>query len=146
MSEAFSVLLIDDHTRLRDLYRIALASEPLLEIRGEAKDGEEGARLAEDLQPDLVVLDLSMPTRDGLQALQDIKHGAPKARIVVLSGFMRERVEPLVLEMGANAYVEKGVAIEELSAAFLRVAQEAPKGPARRYAQDDLAARARELV
>lgn len=146
MSDRFSVLLIDDHSRLRELYRIALANEPLLEVRGEAEDGAQGARLAKEIQPDLVVLDLSMPTRDGLQALQDIKQGAPQARVLVLSGFMRDRVGPLVLEMGANAYFEKGVAMEEIPTAFLRVARELPKAAARTYSADALAVRVRELV
>lgn len=146
MSDLYSVLLIDDHQRLRELYKIALQDERRLHVSAEAADGLEGARLAREMKPDLVVLDLSMPTRDGLQALQDIKRDVPDARIVVLSGFLRDRVEPLVLELGANAYVEKGLPIEEIPVMLLRVAREEPRLATREYSPSALETRVRDLV
>lgn len=144
--DPYQVMLVDDHERLRELYKIALDGEPRLQVVAEAGDGEEGARVARERRPDLVVLDLSMPGRDGLQALQDIRRDVPEARIVVMSGFVRDRVEPLVLEMGANAYIEKGVPMEEIPRLLLRFAEEAPRAATRRLAQDDLQRRAKELI
>lgn len=146
MNEVYSVLLIDDHERLRELYKIALRDETRLHVSAEAADGLEGARVARETRPDLVVLDLSMPTRDGLQALQDIRRDVPQARIVVLSGFVRDRVEPLVLELGANAYVEKGIPMDEIPPMLLRVAEEGPRAATRRYAPHALEERVRALV
>lgn len=146
MNGPYSVLLIDDHQRLRELYKIALQGEPRLQVSAEAADGLEGARLARETSPDLVVLDLSMPTRDGLQALQDIKREVPQARVIVLSGFVRDRVEALVLELGANAYIEKGISMDEIPPMFLRIAAETPREATRHYAPAALEERVRALV
>lgn len=146
MTERYRVVLVDDHARLRALYRIALSMDATFEVVGEAGDGEEGARVARERSPDLVVLDLSMPGRDGLEALQDIKRDVPAARIVVLSGFMRERVEPLVTQLGANGYLEKGLPLAEISGALLRFAREAPRAPAEHVDHDDLRRRVAELI
>ena len=140
------ILLVDDHARLRELYRMALQGEPDLQVVAEAEDGEQALRLAREHRPDLVVMDLSMPRRDGLQALQDLKQALPEDRVVVLSGFLRDRVEPLVMEMGANAYVEKGLPARDMAPLLLAMAAQAPRAPGKRFTRSELEQRVMDLV
>lgn len=142
----YKVLLVDDHARLRELYKRALQREPHLQVAAEASDGEQAVAAAQATQPDLIVLDLSMPNADGLQALQRLKLVTPQARILVLSGFMRERVEGLVREMGANAYAEKGIPAPELPDLLLRVAAEPAQPAGSPMARSELEDRIRALV
>jgi DNA-binding NarL/FixJ family response regulator len=140
------VVVVDDHERIRELYRIAFALDGRVEIVGEGSSGDEALALAQTLAPDVLLLDLSMPKRDGLQALVDIKAKAPATRVVVMSGFMRERVEDLVLRLGANAYVEKGVPVADLPGLLLRLAAEPPAAPGTPLAPGEFEARVAALV
>jgi DNA-binding NarL/FixJ family response regulator len=116
------VLLCDDVSAFRDLARHWLKDESGIEVVGEAADGNEGVRQARALQPDVVLLDLSMPECDGLEAIPGIRAGSPDARIVALSGFTAERMAEPALAQGATAYVEKGVPFCEIVAAIRGVA------------------------
>ena len=101
------VLLCDDSPQIRELLRIVLELEGN-EVVSEAENGREAVDEAERLQPDVVVLDLSMPVMDGLEALPEIKRVAPHARIIVLSGFDNDRLVSQALALGADHYVPKG--------------------------------------
>lgn len=101
------VLLCDDSPQIRELVRIVLELEGN-EVVSEAENGREAVDEAERLQPDVVLLDLSMPVMDGLEALPEIKRVAPEARIVVLSGFDNDRLVSQALALGADHYVPKG--------------------------------------
>lgn len=103
-----TLVTIDDHADLRRLFRLAFEKSPFLVI-GEASDGRMGVEAVRRLQPQMVLLDLSMPDMDGLEALVEIRKAAPGSRIVVLSGFTKERLGPVVAELGAVDYIEKGV-------------------------------------
>lgn len=107
------VVSIDDHADLRRLYRLAFAGTPL-QMVGEASDGRQGITAVMEHKPDLVLLDLSMPNMDGLETLLSIRRSNPDARVVVLSGFTRDRVGELVRSFGAIDYIEKGVRPGEL--------------------------------
>jgi DNA-binding NarL/FixJ family response regulator len=100
------VLLVDDVADIRLLLRSLFAVYPGVEVVGEAGDGQQAIELAGTTQPDLVVLDLSMPVMDGVAALPAIREAAPGARVVVLSAIPRS-VDPGAMEAGAVAYVEK---------------------------------------
>jgi DNA-binding NarL/FixJ family response regulator len=102
------VLIADDVRELRQLLRIALEANGGFEVVAEAADGVEAVDQAAAHAPDLVVLDLSMPRLDGLEALPQILSVAPGAKVVVLSGFEAGRMEAAALDLGASAYVEKG--------------------------------------
>lgn len=102
------VLIVDDVADLRLLLRVALAPIQEFEVIAEASDGFEAILQAELHQPDLVILDLSMPRLDGLEALPRILEVAPGARVVVLSGFDESRMREPALAAGAVAYLEKG--------------------------------------
>lgn len=110
------VLLADDTAQLRTLLKSKLTGSGRFEVVAEAGDGEQALDAARRTRPDLVLLDLSMPVMDGLQALPLLREALPDAVIVVFSGFQGESVEKTVLTRGADAYLEKGQSLIRLLA------------------------------
>ena len=102
------VVIADDVDDLRLLLRVALDATGGFSVMAEAADGLEAVERARAHQPDLLVLDLSMPGLDGLEALPLIRAQAPETKVVVLSGFAAQRMAPAALAAGAVAYLEKG--------------------------------------
>ena len=100
------ILLCDDEPNYRFLLRAVLEPEGAV-IVGEAGDGEECLRLARELQPEYIVLDLNMPRMDGLTALPRLREAAPAAKIVVLSTARAEEAADNVVELGARGFVSK---------------------------------------
>jgi DNA-binding NarL/FixJ family response regulator len=94
---------------------------PGLLVVGEARDGNKAITEAKRLQPDVILLDLSMPVRTGLDALPEIRNVAPEAKVIVLSGFLASTTAPKVLEIGASLFIEKGANPEEIVAAIEEV-------------------------
>jgi YesN/AraC family two-component response regulator len=86
-----------------------------LEVVGEAADGKQAVELVTLEKPDAVILDLSMPVMDGLEAIPLIKEASPQTKIVVLSGFEADRMAEAALELGAERYLQKGVGLGEIS-------------------------------
>jgi two-component system response regulator NreC len=118
MTHKTRILLADDHAVLRAGLRLLLNNQPEFEVIGEASSGIEALTLAESLQPDLILLDLSMPGLGGLDALPALRRYAPSARILILT--MHDDPEYLrqALKSGAAGYVLKKAAdVELLSAA-----------------------------
>jgi DNA-binding NarL/FixJ family response regulator len=111
-----TVFLVDDVPDMRMLLRVALEADPELRVVGEAGDGAEALEGIARTQPDVVVLDLSLPGIDGLEVLSRISAVAPNADVVVFSGYTAERMEETALGRGASRYVEKGTRIEQLVA------------------------------
>lgn len=109
------VVIADDASDIRMLLRLSLGADGRFQVVGEAEDGAAAIALAEEAEPDVVVLDLSMPVMDGLQAAAAIRGRWPDMRIVVLSGFTAERMSERALACGADRYVEKGAAMKELA-------------------------------
>lgn len=128
-SSEIGVLICDDVDAMRRLLGVVIGLHAGLRVVGEACDGNEAVAEAKRLQPDVILLDLSMPRRTGLDALPEIKQVAPDARVIVLSGFLASTVEADVLALGADRYIEKGAdpdliatAIQEVAAQRLPVA------------------------
>ena len=115
--DAARVLVVDDAVDLRVLLRIALADAPHLQVVGEAEDGRQAVEQARLLQPDVVLLDLSMPVMDGITALPQIRRACPSAKVLALSGFDAGRMRQEALDAGADGYLEKGGPTAELVAA-----------------------------
>ncbi|MEA3021105.1 MAG: hypothetical protein QOI47_2629 [Actinomycetota bacterium] len=107
------VLIVDDAPSTRHFLRAVLEYCPQFEVAGEAADGSSAIEMAAVLQPDVVLLDLSMPGRDGSSALGALLQAAPNCRVLILSGTAEDRAGPL-LAAGATAFVPKGLAPFEL--------------------------------
>lgn len=116
-----SVLLIDDHKLVRTGIRRILEDSPGIEVIGEADDGEHGVELAQQLDPDVVLLDVSMPGIGGLEATRQLLAQDPSTKVIVVSVHAREPVPGKLLEAGAFGYLTKGCAAEEVVTAVRRV-------------------------
>lgn len=123
-----SVVIADDVAGLRRLLRIALEENRHFDVVGEAADGIEAIAAAEQLAPDILLLDLSMPRMDGLEALPRLRLASPLTRVVVLSGLSEDRLGPKAIELGADGFIEKGIAPNELVAALVDLARRPPGG------------------
>jgi DNA-binding NarL/FixJ family response regulator len=115
------ILVVDDHERVRKTICDLLKREKGWEVICEAADGREGLFVAEKLQPDVVVLDISMPTLGGIEAAVRIRWIAPKSRIVFLSQHKSKPLVDAALATGAHAYVTKSEAGTDLTRAIRAV-------------------------
>jgi DNA-binding NarL/FixJ family response regulator len=104
------VLICDDVEEIRELLTAIVGLRANLQVLGEAATGKQAIFEAQRLQPDVILLDLSMPGITGYDALPAIKNAAPAAYVIVLSGFAAEVVADDVLAQGADQYIEKGAA------------------------------------
>ena len=125
MTQPISVVVCDDVPELRRLARIVLEQDGEMQVVGEAGDGREAIEVIERFQPDVVVLDLSMPELDGLEAIPLIHQVAPATEIVVFSGFEEGRVAEVALRLKASRYVRKGAPLEDLRTAVRELASDA---------------------
>lgn len=108
------VLVVDDHTLFRKGLVNLLGQQKGIEVVGEAKDGEEAIRLAQSLKPDVILMDVKMPNRNGIQATQAIRETLPEARIMMLT--VSEEDEDLfsAIKAGARGYLVKNVEPDQL--------------------------------
>jgi DNA-binding NarL/FixJ family response regulator len=118
-----SVVLVDDHAIVLDGYRAVLSREQDVEVVGQALDGKAAVELAARLQPDVLVLDLSMPGRHGLDILRDLAERAARTRVVVASMYDSEAHAHQALQSGARGYVCKQGPVADLVAAIRTVAE-----------------------
>ncbi len=117
----YRMVLADDVPDLRYLFKTVLEETGVFEVVGEAGDGRETVELAKTHQPDLILLDVSMPVLDGMAALPLIHEASPNTKVVILSGFDEERLAELALAAGASAYLEKGIPADELITRLIEV-------------------------
>ena len=117
------VLLVDDHAIVRDGIRSLLTTEPDIQVVGEAANGRDGILVAEQLQPDVILMDLVMPEMGGIEATRRITAGQPRARILVLTSFdAEEKVFPAI-KAGAMGYLLKDSDSTDLVRAIHQVHQ-----------------------
>ncbi|MEV8215236.1 response regulator transcription factor [Leifsonia sp. NPDC077715] len=116
------ILLVDDQQLVRLGFRMVLDAEPGLTIVGEAGDGAEGVRLAAELRPDVVLMDVRMPVLDGIEATRRIVETDPQARVIVLTTFDLDEYAFGGLRAGASGFLLKDARPEELAAAVRAVA------------------------
>jgi DNA-binding NarL/FixJ family response regulator len=117
------VFLCDDVPEFRALLRLVLEGDGGLTVVGEAGDGEACVNGVRETDADVVLLDLSMPGRDGLEAIPMLRSAAPNCAIVVLSGFDADRLGPQVIGAGACSYVEKGDSFDTICRAVREAAR-----------------------
>jgi DNA-binding NarL/FixJ family response regulator len=117
------VLVCDDVEAFRALMRFTLPEDPAIEVVGEAGDGIAAIESAEELQPDVVLLDLTMPRLDGIDAIPALLERAPNTRIVALSGWGADRMADAALASGAVAYLEKNQDVEAIREAVRAAAR-----------------------
>lgn len=108
MTDRLRVLIADDHPVFRSGLRALLTAEDGFEVAGEAGNGEEAVRLALELQPDLVVMDLRMPDMDGVAATRQIVHESPHIGVLVLTMFDDDDSVFAAMRAGARGYLVKG--------------------------------------
>jgi DNA-binding NarL/FixJ family response regulator len=121
MSAGHRLLLVDDHKLLRQGLRRAV-EEAGFEVVGEAADGEEAVRLAIETQPNLVLMDVTMPVLDGIEATRRLRVSVPEARVVVLTMHGEEEVVDRALRAGAVAYLLKDCGTDQVSETLRAVA------------------------
>jgi DNA-binding NarL/FixJ family response regulator len=114
MREKRRIVIAEDHTILREGLRALLSSDPDLEVAGEAVDGLAAIRAAEELTPDLILMDLTMPRMNGLEAIKEIKARCPGTKVLVLTVHKTEEHVFASLQAGADGYVLKDATSAEL--------------------------------
>src|ERR1039457_4502790 len=122
MPDKISVLLVDDHTLVRRGFRRILEDEPDITVAGEAGDGLEAIKLADELHPQVIVMDCAMPGMNGLEATRQILAKQPQALVLMLSMHPEETLVRQALDAGARGYVLKNGVDLELGAAIRKVA------------------------
>jgi two-component system invasion response regulator UvrY len=115
------ILIIDDHTIVQRGLRQIVAGEPDMLVAGEARTGSEGLAMAQAQPWDVVVLDLSMPGRGGLEVLKELKQALPRLPVLILSMYPEEQYAIRALRLGAAGYLTKESAPEELIGAIRKV-------------------------
>jgi DNA-binding NarL/FixJ family response regulator len=122
MTQKITVLLADDHALVRRGFRRLLADDPSIAVVGEASDGDEAVSLAQELKPQVVVMDVAMPGTNGLAATRAILAKNPGAAILILSMHAEETLVRQALDAGAKGYVLKNALDLDLASAVKRVA------------------------
>lgn len=164
MKKQYGIVIVEDHTILREGLRALLSADPRFEVVGEADDGRTAIRSVQKLSPDLVLMDLSMPRMNGLEAIQEIKKQKPDTKIIALTVHKKEEYILATLRAGANGYVLKDANQSELMMAIEHVLDgkrflspgvsqeviegylEGKKGSKRKTTWDTLTQREREIL
>jgi two-component system, NarL family, response regulator LiaR len=120
---AVRVLITDDHGVVRQGLKMFLSLDPELEVVGEAADGEEALRMARDLSPDVVLMDLVMPVMDGISATGAIRSELPDVEVIALTSVLEDASVTGAVKAGAIGYLMKDTEAEELGRAIKAAAE-----------------------
>jgi NarL family two-component system response regulator LiaR len=115
------ILIVDDHAIVRKGQRALIETEPGMEVVGEAGDGIQAIKLTRSLQPDVILLDLLMPRKGGIEAIGEIKAMNPQTRILVLTSFAEDDKVYAAIKAGAQGYLMKDASPQEILAAIRQV-------------------------
>lgn len=110
------LMLADDHRMLREGLRRSMTDQGF-DIVGEARDGDEAINLAHDLQPDVILMDVTMPEVDGVEATRQIRQSLPAVRVVMLTMHADQEVLAAAIRAGASGYLVKDCSTEEIASA-----------------------------
>lgn len=119
--DVIRILLAEDHTVVRESIREALQRETEFKVVGEASNGEEAVKLASELRPDVILMDISMPGLNGIEATKQIKAICPSVAVLILSAYDDEQYIFSVLSAGAAGYLLKDVGVADLVEAIRTV-------------------------
>ena len=117
------VMVVDDHPIMRDGLRDALEASGRFEVVGLAEDGEESVREAQNLRPDVIIMDVMMPGKDGIEACREIMELLPETRVLILTASNEEDAVIEAVAAGATGYLQKYSRSEELLEAVVAVAE-----------------------
>ena len=117
------VLIVEDHPILRGVVKLACEAAPNLTVVGEASDGQEALRAYTEVEPDVLVLDLSLPDIDGLEVVRRLRAAGSRAKILVLTGRTDDQAIFEALRAGVDGYLEKTAGIRFIAAALEKVAR-----------------------
>jgi NarL family two-component system response regulator LiaR len=122
MSEPITVMLVDDHAMVRQGVKAFLATQPDLSVVGEAGSGEEAVMMAAQFVPDVILMDLIMPSMDGVEATRRVKQVSPRSQVVVLTSYHEDENIFPALKAGALSYILKDLSADELASAVRKAA------------------------
>lgn len=123
MTQDIRILIVDDHDIVREGQRALIETEQGMELVGEAKDGIEAVELADRLQPDVILMDLHMPKKDGVEAIMEIKGENPDSRILVLTSFDEDEEVYAAIRAGAMGYLVKDASPQKILKSIRKVCQ-----------------------
>ena len=115
---AVRILIVDDFAVVRQGLRMFLALDPELEVVGEAENGAEGLRLAHELRPDIVLMDLVMPMMDGVSSIAAIRRELPEVEVLALTSVLQDALIFGAIRAGASGYLLKDTEADELRRAI----------------------------
>ena len=121
--ERIRVMIVDDHSIVRVGLKQVLEQSGEFEVVGQAADGEEAVRVAADVSPDVVVMDVMMPKKDGVEACREIMESAPETRVLMLTASTEEDAVVEAVAAGATGYLQKETDREQLLSAVRDVAR-----------------------
>ena len=126
---AVTILIVDDNAQVRALMRGIAAQEPDFHVVGEAEDGAAAMRLAQELQPDIVLLDLAMPRVNGLEALRRIKAERPATTVIIVTVHAEDAYRQAAADGGADAFLLKKTLVTVLLPTLQRLRGALPPPP-----------------
>ncbi len=121
--DPISILIVEDHEFTRMGLKLSLEQIPGLSIVGEAADGDDGVKKAQQLKPTVILMDVEMPVLDGIEATRAIKELTPNARVIMLTSHKSDQTIFAALSAGANGYCLKNITAQQLSTVIRMVAE-----------------------
>ncbi len=118
MEESVRILVVDDHTIVRQGLKALLEAQPGFQVVGEADNGREAVKKAQELSPEVVIMDIAMPILNGLEATRQIKRVLPETKVIALTMYNDEEYVFQILKSGASGYLIKETAVNELITAI----------------------------
>ena len=115
------VVLCDDHEIVRDAIKSRMANSGVVEIVGEAGDGREVVDVVKELDPDVVIIDVEMPKRDGIEATKEVLKARPRTKVIIFTAHAQPDLLALALRAGASGYVLKSAPAEDIAKAVKAV-------------------------
>lgn len=117
------IILVDDHTMVREALRVVLEQDSSIQVVAEAGDGEAALRMADDMKPDVIVMDVAMPGQSGIETTRRLLARHPAIKVLALSTYLDRRIVQQMLDVGATGYIVKSAAGTELKEGIRRVAE-----------------------